>query len=48
MRELVAHFVVLVVLCGETDVALLVEPDRKGIPVGHQHPLSDVELRKVR
>ena len=47
MGELVADFVVLIILSSETDVAFLVEPDGQRIPVGHQYPLSDIELRKL-
>ena len=41
---LVADFRVFVVLSSESDVALLIEPDCQGIPVGDQYPLPDVEL----
>ena len=48
VRKLVPHFIILIVLSSEPDIALFVEPNGQGVPVGDQHPLSDVKLNEVK
>jgi hypothetical protein len=48
MDEAVVHLLRVVVHGSETDVALFVDPDREGVPVGYHDPLTDVKFTVQR